>query len=103
MAFDPKLILLFDGSDSGQLIVEWFKKVELIYRLSGVKHIECVVPMHLSGGAYAVYQQLSEKKHADIECIKTTLYTAFALEPFTTWKQLLTDLPAELSSQCARS
>ena len=87
MAFDLKHISLFDGSDSGQLIVEWFEKAELICRLSGVKHIECVVPMHLSSGTYAVYQQLSKEKHTDIECIKTTLYTAFALDPFATLKQ----------------
>ena len=79
MAFDPKLIPLFDGSDSGQSIVEWFEKAELICWLSGVKHVKCVVPMHLSGGVYAVYQQLSEEKRADIDCIKKT---AFALDPF---------------------
>ena len=56
MAFDPKLIPLFDGTDAGQSVVEWVEKAELVCRLSGVKHIECVVPMRLSVGAYAVYQ-----------------------------------------------
>ena len=50
MAFDPKLIPLFDGTDAGQSVVEWVEKAELVCRLSGVKHIECVVPMRLSGG-----------------------------------------------------
>ena len=86
MAFDPKLIPLFDGTDAGQSVVEWVKKAELVCRLSGVKNIECVVPMHLSGGAYAVYQQLSEKR-ADFACIKDVLYTAFALSPVTAYKQ----------------
>ena len=43
--------------------------------------------MHLSGGAYAVYQQLSEKKRADFACIKNVLYTAFTLSPVTAYKQ----------------
>ena len=38
------------------------------------------------GGAYAVYQQLSEKR-ADFACIKDVLYTAFALSPVTAYKQ----------------
>ena len=87
MTFNPKLIPLFDGSDYGQSIVEWFEKVELICRLSGVKHVKCIVSKRLSGSAYAVYQQLSKEKCADIDCIKKTLYTAFALDPFVSWKQ----------------
>ena len=87
MAFDPKLIPLFDGTDAGQSVVEWVKKAELVCRLSRVKNIECVVPMRLLGGAYAVYQQLSEEKRADFACIKDVLYTAFALSPVTAYKQ----------------
>ena len=88
MAFDPKLIPLFDGTGAGQSVVEWVEKAELVCRLSGVKNIECVVPMRLSGwGAYAVYQQLREEKRADFACIKDVLYTAFALSPVTAHKQ----------------
>ena len=87
MAFHPKLIPLFDGTDARQSVVEWVEKEELVCRLSGVKNIECVVPMRLSGGAYAVYQQLSEKKRVDFACIKDVLYTAFALSPVTAYKQ----------------
>ena len=29
MAFDPKLIPLFDGTDAGQSVVEWVEKAEL--------------------------------------------------------------------------
>ena len=87
MAFDPKLIPLFDGTDPGQSVVEWVEKAELVCRLSGVKNIECVVPMRLSGGACAVYQQLSEEKWAEFACIKDVLYTAFALNPVMAYKQ----------------
>ena len=87
LAFDPKLIPLFDGTDPGQLVVEWVEKAELVCWLSGVKNIECVVPMRFSCGAYAVYQQLSEEKMADFACIKDVLYTTFALNPMTAYKQ----------------
>ena len=87
MAFDLKLIPLFDGTASGQLVVEWVEKAELVRQLSGVKNVECVVPMRLSGSAYAVYHQLSEGKRADFACIKDDLYTAFALNPVTAYKQ----------------
>ena len=63
------------------------EKAELVCWLSGVKNTECVVPMHLSGGAYAVYQQLSEEKRVDFACIKDVLYTAFALSPVTAYKE----------------
>ena len=89
MAFDPKLIPLFDGTDAGQSVVEWVEKAELVCRLNGVKHIECVVPMSLSGVAYAEYQQLSEEKRADFACIKDVLYTAFSLSPVTAYKQFV--------------
>ena len=87
MAFDPKLIPLFDGTNFGQSVVEWVEKAELVCRLSGVKNVECIVPMRLSSGVYAVYQQLSEEKRADFACIKDILYTAFALNPVTAYKQ----------------
>ena len=48
--------------------------------------IESVIPIRLSGGAYTVYQQLSEEKHTNFSCMKKVLYTAFALDPFTAWK-----------------
>ena len=87
--FDPKLIPLFDGKDSDQSVQEWIDKAELICQLSGIKCIECVVPMHLSGGVYAVYQQLSEDKRRNFACIKSALYTAFALDSVSAWKEFM--------------
>ena len=78
IAFDPKLIPLFDGTDSGQLVVEWVEKAELVCRLSGVKNVEC-----------AVYQQVSEEKRVEFACIKDVLYTAFALNSVTAYKQFV--------------
>ena len=53
--FDLKLIPEFNGSIP---VLDWVEKVELNCLLSGVKSIEHVIPLCLSGGAFAVYQQL---------------------------------------------
>ena len=45
--------------------------------------------MRLSGGVYAVYQQLSEDKRRDFACIKSALYTAFALDSVSAWKEFM--------------
>ena len=87
MAFDPKLIPLFNRSDSRQSVVEWLEKAELIYQLCGVKFIKSVILIRLSGHAYTVYQQLNEEKCTDFSCVQKRLYTAFAQDPFTAWKQ----------------
>ena len=89
MAFDPKLMPLFDRSDPEQSVVEWLEKAELICQLNSVKRIESVIPIHLSGGAYAVYQQLSGEKHTDFSYMEKALYMAFTLDPFTVWKQFV--------------
>ena len=89
MAFNPKLIPLFDGSDSRQSVIKWIEKAELICLISSVKHTDCVVPMHLLGDAYAVYQQLSEEKKSHFNCIKNTSYKVFTKDSITAWRQLL--------------
>lgn len=82
--FDLKLIPEFDGSDS---VLNWVEKVELHCYLSGVKNIERVIPLRLTGGAFAVYQQLSAEEKCDYESIKAALYKAFATDPATAWEQ----------------
>ena len=76
--FDVRLIPEFDGTAS---VVEWVEKVELICGLCGVKRIEQVIPIRLAGGAFAVYQQLSQEERADVTRIKGALYKAFGTDP----------------------
>ena len=82
--FDLKLIPEFDGSIP---VLVWVEKVELHCLLSGVKSIEHVIPLRLSGGAFAVYQQLSAEEKQNYERIKAALYKAFAIGPATAWEQ----------------
>ena len=82
--FDLKLIPEFNGSTP---VLDWVEKVELHCLLSGVKSIEHVIPLRLSGGAFAVYQQLSVEEKQSYEKIKAALYKAFAIDPATAWEQ----------------
>lgn len=47
-----------------------------------------VIPLRLTGEAYAVYQQLGDE--SDWEEIKQNLYTAFSSDPFVAWQQFTT-------------
>ena len=88
MAFDPKLIPLFDRSDSGQSVIKWIEKAEFICQLSSILYIESVIPMCLLGDTYVVYQQLSKEKIVFI-CIENALYTTFILDYVIAWKQFV--------------
>lgn len=85
--FDLKLIPEFDGSTS---VVDWVERVELTCRLCGVKQIELVIPLRLTGGALDVYQQLSDEDKVDVSLTKAALYRAFAMDPCTAYEHFTT-------------
>ena len=64
-------------------MVEWFEKAEHICQLC--KEPALVIPLRLTKGAYAVYQQL--KDDAGLEEIKQALYAAFGADPFVARRQ----------------
>ena len=83
--FDIKLIPEFDGSGS---IVDWLEKVELVCQLRDAE-ITLIIPLRLTDGAFAVYQQLPEntkKKPADL---KKALTDAFAADQFTAYDEFI--------------
>ncbi|KAK4310299.1 hypothetical protein Pmani_018118 [Petrolisthes manimaculis] len=73
-SFDVKIIPEFDGTS--QPVTEWFEKVELVCKLRNVKDLTTVVPLRLTGGAFAVFQQLAESDKKEIEKVKSALYSA---------------------------
>lgn len=80
-------IKLISELNCSEVKVEWVEKVELVSNLCGVKRPETIIPLRLTGGAFSVYQQLSEEERADAAQIKDALYTAFAVyEQFEAWK-----------------
>ena len=85
--FDLKIIPEFDGTGA---VVEWIDRVQLVCDLSGVKRLENIIPLRLTGGAFAVYQQLTKEEKSDAARIKGALLTAFADDKFTAYEKFET-------------
>ena len=84
-AMELRLIPEFSG-DSTQNVVEWLEKAELVCKLRSVAHLESVIPLRLTGGAFAVYQQLPDADKQDIGKITKALRIAFAVDSFTAYE-----------------
>lgn len=48
-----------------------------------------MIPLRLTGSTFAVYQQLDDKAKSDVDQIKPALVTAFAMDSFMAYKQLI--------------
>ena len=83
-----RLIPEFSG-DSTQNVVEWLEKAELVCKLRVVAHLESVIPLRLTSGAFAVYQQLPDADKQDIGKITKALRIAFAIDSFTGYEQFV--------------
>jgi len=83
-----RLIPEFGGGGS-QDVVEWLDKAELVCELRGISRPETVIPLRLTGGAFAVYQQLTSADKKDFDKIKRALYTAFAADSFLAYEQFI--------------
>ena len=83
-----RLIQEFSG-DATLNVVEWLEKAELVCNLRGIAHLESVIPLRLSGGAFAVYQQLPDADKRDSGNITKALRTAFAVDSFTAYEQFV--------------
>ena len=82
---DLRLIQEFSG-DGSVNVIEWLEKAELVCALRGITRLEAVLPLTLTGGAFAVYQQLTADDKADSGKIKFALKTAFAVDAFTAYE-----------------
>ena len=82
---DLRLIQEFSG-DGFVNVIEWLEKAELVCALRGITRLEAVLPLRLTGGAFAVYQQLTAEDKADSGKIKFALKTAFAVDAFTAYE-----------------
>ena len=84
--FDVRLIPEFSGDGT---VSEWLDKVTLVCDLRGVSELADVIPLRLTGGAFAVYQQLPAASKRDVEKIKSALLSAFADDPFAAYEKFL--------------
>ncbi|KHJ40404.1 hypothetical protein D918_09545 [Trichuris suis] len=86
---DLGLIPEFDGS-TGQSIAEWYQKLELVRRLRGVEDVACVVPLRLTGGAFAVYLEMPEEDQKSAAKVKEALLSASAMDPSAAYDEFTT-------------
>ena len=69
------VIQQFSGkSDFG----EWIRKVEQVAKLQKITELEIFVPLFLSGGAFAVYENLDELVKKDYKKLRGALLKAFS-------------------------
>lgn len=88
------LIKQYDGEGD---FSEWLKKMELVCKLQKVKELESVLPLFLSGGAFAVYDGLSEGVKKDYRALTEALQQAFSANCFQAYEAFISRrlLPGE--------
>jgi hypothetical protein len=68
---------------------EWIRKVELVAKLQSIDELERFIPLFLTGGAFAVYESLSEEQKGDYKKLKAVLLKAFSLSRSTAYEQFV--------------
>ena len=86
---EMRLMPEFRG-DVTQNVVEWLEDAELVCNMRGIAHLESVISLRLTGGAFVVYQQLPDEDTQDFGEISKALLTAFAVDSFTAYDQFVT-------------
>ena len=82
-----KLIPEYSGDGN---VAEWLDKVDLVCELRKVDDVAAVLPLRLTGSAFAVYQQLPKEKKIKVCEIKKSLLAAFAVNSFAAYEQFTT-------------
>lgn len=81
VAFDVRVIPEYDGSSD---VVEWITRTEALCTLRGIG-VETVIPLRLTGGAFAVWSQFPASSRCSRTAIKDALYAVFALGQFAAY------------------
>ena len=69
---------------------EWIRKVELVAKLQKVTELEIFVPLFLSGGAFAVYENLDELVKKDYKKLRGALLKAFSSDQLRAYEEFAT-------------
>ena len=70
-------------------MVEWLDKVDLVCELRKITDVATVIPLRLTGSAFAVYQQMPKDKKSKLSEIKQELVAAFASNIFVAYEQFI--------------
>lgn len=85
---DVRIIPEFDGTGPTP-VGEWWDKAVMVCKLRGMKDLEKIIPLRLTGGAFAVYQQLGDEAKGKTDSIKDALLAAFAQDKFAAYEQFV--------------
>lgn len=77
------LIRQYDGTGD---FLEWVQKLELVAQLQKIKDLHQFLPLFLSGGAFSVYQSISQADKDDYDLVKRSLTSAFSMGPFKAYE-----------------
>ena len=75
----------FDGTGD---VVQWLTKVDLVAKVRKIRNVAEVIPLFLEGSAFAVYNEMGDTEKKSAECIRRTLTTAFATNPFRAYEEM---------------
>lgn len=64
--------------------MEWFGRAEVLCRHYGAD-LAAVLPARLTGGAFAVWEQLPEERRDSVGSVRDALYSAFAMDALTAY------------------
>jgi len=77
----------FDGKGD---FAEWLRKLERVAKLQKIDDLASFLPLFLTGGAYAVYEGVSEPDKEDYAKVKSALLSAFSPNQFDAFEELMT-------------
>jgi hypothetical protein len=80
------IVSQFDGSGN---FSEWLAKLEMVAKLQNVKNMESFLPLFLSGGAFQVFQGLSEEQKENYGEVRKSLMKAFAIDQFMAYEEVM--------------
>ena len=86
VSFDARVIAEFDGTGD---VVEWLSRAELLCQHRGVD-AAAIIPLRLTGGAFAVWAQLPDDSRGSLAAIRAGLYQAFALDQHAAYEAFTT-------------
>lgn len=79
------IVKAYDGTGD---FSEWSKKLENVAKLQGVDDLAAFMPLFLCGGAFAVYEGLTEECQSDYGELKMALNKAFSPNPLKAYSEL---------------
>ena len=78
---DAALKMIPEFSGDGD-VHEWFRKLEMVCRLSNITDVETVMALRLTGRAFAAFEQLPLEKQCKLDEVKKVMVASFATTSF---------------------